>query len=172
LLCGSPTFTKLDGGTLKRCPFCAEQIQDAAVLCRYCGRNLPAATGGGSAASSGGRVNAAAKRAIVLGALLGLVLVFLSRQQPSPGGNAPAALDANNMSAAQLGAVIRDTDLPCADVTRFMRQGEGSGSVFWSVLCSTGERYAVGVNENGSTRVLECAVAERVIGVECFTPLR
>jgi hypothetical protein len=32
----------LGGGTERQCPFCAEAVKRAAVVCRWCGRDLPA----------------------------------------------------------------------------------------------------------------------------------
>ena len=39
---GAPSATL--SAAMKRCPFCAEEIQDEAVVCKHCKRDLPGAT--------------------------------------------------------------------------------------------------------------------------------
>jgi hypothetical protein len=65
---------------MKRCPFCAEDVQDAAIVCKHCGRDLNATEASTNAAVSGTTKPLVTRTHVVVGiALFGLMWVGLGR---------------------------------------------------------------------------------------------
>ncbi len=61
------------------------------------------------------------------------------------------------------GCVGRDTFYMGIGKTGFSKD-----KAFWSVQCSDGQTFAVQVNPDGTTNVLECVVLQAVHGGTCF----
>jgi hypothetical protein len=78
---------------MKTCPYCAEDIQDAAVVCKHCGRELAA----GSARPPAPKPKRRA-RSVAIGVGLLLVLAFIGSRLDST-SSSPKALTAEQLAA-------------------------------------------------------------------------